>query len=49
MNDTFTLLNLSSDRKNDYLAQKEKLYFERMMTGHKTLKPTYEEKELKRY
>ena len=49
MNDTFTLLNLTSDRKNDYLAQKEKLYFERMMTGHKTLKPTYEEKELKRY
>lgn len=50
MNDTFRLLNLTSDRKNDYIAQKEKLYFERMMTGHaRTLKPTYEEKEQKRY
>ena len=49
MEDTFKLLDLGADRKAAYLEAKEKHYFERMMSGSKHIKPTYEQKEYQRW
>lgn len=48
MEDTFKLLNLSSDRKGEYIEAKEKQYLERMTVG-RNIKPTYEQKEYQRF
>lgn len=48
MEDTFRLLNLSPDRKTQYLEQREKQYLERLMTANKGAKLSFEEKEYKR-
>ena len=45
MEDTFRLLNLSSDRKTQYQNQKEKQYFEKLMMPNRVVKPSSEEKE----
>lgn len=49
MEDTFKLLDLSYDRKLAYQEQKERHYFERMMSGSKQIKPSYEQKEYQRW
>jgi len=49
MEDTFRLLNLTPERKQRYVAEREKFYIERLMTANKGPKLSYEEKEYKRY
>lgn len=49
MEDTFALLNLTPERKTQYMEQREKFYIERLMTANKGPKLSYEEKEYRRY
>ena len=49
MEDTFKLLNLTPERKQKYVTEREKYYIERLMTANKGPKLSYEEKEYKRY
>ena len=49
MEDTFRLLNLTPERKTQYMEQREKYYIERLMTANKGPKLSYEEKEYRRY
>jgi len=49
MEDTFKLLNLTPERKQKYVQEREKFYIERLMTANKGPKLSYEEKEYKRY
>ena len=49
MEDTFKLLNLTPERKQKYVQEREKYYIERLMTANKGPKLSYEEKEYKRY
>lgn len=49
MEDTFALLNLTPERKQIYNDQKEKQYFDRLLCSNKTTKPSFEQKEYKRF
>ena len=49
MEDTFKLLNLTPERKSQYMEQREKYYIERLMTANKGPKMSFEEKEMRRF
>lgn len=48
MEDTFQLLNLTPERRSQYMEQREKYYIERLMTANKGPKMSFEEKEQRR-
>lgn len=49
MEDTFQLLNLTPERRSQYMEQREKYYIERLMTANKGPKMSFEEKEQRRF